>query len=64
MISRDINRYQGAVDDLTRPIRSSLDAIGRAIRNGMDGQSKLILDGRFQYIWRVQRSQAGVFLET
>ena len=45
------------------PIRSAVDASGRAIRNGMDGQSKLILDGRFQYIRRVQRYQAGVFLE-
>ncbi|HEV8347538.1 MAG TPA: hypothetical protein VGQ16_13245, partial [Vicinamibacterales bacterium] len=26
-------------------------------------QHKLILDGRVQYIWRVQRYQAGVFLE-
>jgi hypothetical protein len=29
----------------------------------MEGQHKLILDGRLQYIWRVQHYQAGVFLE-
>jgi hypothetical protein len=34
-----------------------------AIRNGIDGENKLILDGRFQYIWRIQRYQAGLFLE-
>jgi outer membrane receptor protein involved in Fe transport len=50
-------------DDLTLPIRSALDSRGVAIRNGLDGQHKLILDGRVQYIWRVQRYQAGVFLE-
>jgi outer membrane receptor protein involved in Fe transport len=50
-------------DDLTMPIRSPLDATGMAIRNGMDGQSKLILDGRVQYIWRLTHTQAGVFLE-
>jgi hypothetical protein len=50
-------------DDLTVPIRSALDSRGVAIRNGLRGESKLILDGRFQYIWRLQRYQAGVFLE-
>ena len=50
-------------DDLTLPIRSAVDAGGMAIRNSLDGQEKLILDGRFQYIWRVQRYQAGLFLE-
>ena len=33
------------------------------IRNGLDGQDKVILDGRVQYIWRIQRYQAGLFLE-
>jgi Carboxypeptidase regulatory-like domain len=50
-------------DDASIPIRSAVDANGMAIRNGLDGESKLILDGRVQYIWRVQHYQAGVFLE-
>jgi hypothetical protein len=33
------------------------------VRNGIDGPNKIILDARAQYLWRVQRVQAGVFLE-
>jgi outer membrane receptor protein involved in Fe transport len=50
-------------DDLTLPIRSALDSRGFAVRNGLEGQPKLILDGRFQYVWHIQRYQAGLFLE-
>jgi hypothetical protein len=50
-------------DDSTRPIVSEVDASGTAVRNGVDGENKVILDARAQYIWRVQRFQAGVFLE-
>ncbi len=50
-------------DDLTIPIRSAVDANGMAVRNGLAGQHKLILDGRVQYIWRILRSQVGLFLE-
>jgi hypothetical protein len=50
-------------DDLTTPIRSAVDANGMAVRNGLNGQSKLILDGRLQYLWRLEKCQAGVFLE-
>jgi hypothetical protein len=48
---------------LTRPIQSDLDASGRAIRNSIDGEKQVLLDGRVQYVWRVQRYQAGLFLE-
>lgn len=51
------------VHDLTRPIMSKLDAQGTAVRNGIDGENKVILDARAQYVFRVQRYQAGVFLE-
>ena len=51
------------VHDLTRPIASKIDSQGMAVRNGIDGPNKVILDARAQYIWRVQRYQAGVFLE-
>jgi hypothetical protein len=57
------DRPQRGVDDLTRPILSALDSRGVAIRNGLDGEKKVILDGRVQYIWRIQRYQAGLFLE-
>jgi Carboxypeptidase regulatory-like domain len=50
-------------DDATTPIRSAVDAQGMAVRNGLNGQPKLILDGRVQYLWRFQRYQAGLFLE-
>ena len=46
-----------------REIVSPVDSRGVAVRNGIDGEKKVILDGRFQYIWRIQRYQAGVFLE-
>jgi hypothetical protein len=58
------DRPKQGVDDRTTPIRSPLDSRGVAIRNGLDGEKKVILDGRVQYIWRLrQRYQAGLFLE-
>jgi hypothetical protein len=57
------DRPKQGVDDLTRPILSALDSRGFAIRNGLNGQRKTLLDGRVQYIWRIQRYQAGLFLE-
>lgn len=58
------DRPVAGVHDLTRPILSPLDANGRAIRNGIDGEKQVLLDARFQYLWRLQeRYQAGLFLE-
>jgi hypothetical protein len=57
------DRPRKGVDDLTRPILSALDSRGVAVRNGLQGQRKTLLDGRVQYIWRIQRYQAGLFLE-
>ena len=37
-------------DDLTMPIRSPLDDNGMAIRNGLDGSDKMLLDLRLQYV--------------
>jgi len=51
------------INDLTRPILSPLDSNGRAIRNGIDGEKQALLDARFQYLWRVQGSETGLFLE-
>jgi hypothetical protein len=50
-------------DDATLPILSAVDSRGYAVRNGIQGQPKLILDGRLQYLFRVQKYQAGLFLE-
>jgi hypothetical protein len=57
------DRPKQGVDDLTKPILSALDSRGFAVRNGLKGQQKTLLDGRVQYIWRIQRYQAGLFLE-
>jgi outer membrane receptor protein involved in Fe transport len=55
--------FQG-IHDLTRPIQSEIDGDGRAIRNGIDGEKQVLLDGRFQYLWRIQqRYEAGFFVE-
>jgi hypothetical protein len=51
------------VSDATRPIISPVDGNGRAIRNGIQGEKQILLDGRFHYIWRIQRYEAGLFLE-
>jgi hypothetical protein len=34
-----------------------------AVRNGINGEHKTILDGRFQYTRQIARYQAGFFLE-
>lgn len=51
-------------DDLTRPILSPLDSSGRAIRNGIDGNSSTLLNLSLQYIVNIPRGQtAGFFCE-
>ena len=57
------DRPTKGIDDLTKAIVSPVDSRGVAIRNGIAGERKIILDGRFQYIWRIQKYQAGLFLE-
>ncbi len=51
------------LNDTVRPILSPVDSNGRAIRNGIDGEKQLLLDGRLHYLWRIQRYEAGLFLE-
>lgn len=51
------------LNDATRPILSQVDGNGRAIRNGIQGEKQVLLDGRFHYLWRIQRYEAGLFLE-
>jgi len=64
------DRPQKGVNDLAtlpsgRPgtIVSAVDSRGVALRNAIDGEKKVILDGRVQYLHRVGRYQAGLFLE-
>jgi len=57
------DRPMKGVNDLTIPIVSEVDSRGVAVRNGIDGEKKVILDGRVQYIHRIGRYQAGLFLE-
>jgi len=57
------DRPKAGVDDLTRPIQSEVDSRGYAVRNGLPGQHKTLLDGRVQYIWRIKGYQAGLFME-
>jgi hypothetical protein len=44
-------------------IVSATDSRGVAVRNGIQGEPKLILDGRFQYVRHIGRYEAGLFLE-
>jgi hypothetical protein len=44
-------------------ILSAVDSRGVAVRNGIDGEKQVLLDARFQYIARINRYQAGLFLE-
>src|SRR5438093_12404490 len=51
-------------DDATLPIVSPLDARGMAIRNGIEGTDKLLLDLRLQYIHRFEAEKTmGFFWE-
>ena len=52
------------VNDLTKPILSPVDASGVAIRNGIPGSHKTLLDLRLQYVVRLQNQRtAGFFME-
>jgi hypothetical protein len=57
------DRPTRGINDATLPIVSPVDSRGVAVRNGIDGEKKVILDGRVQYIRRIGRYQAGPFLE-
>ena len=61
----DNDRPVRGVNDAARPIVSELDANGRAVRNGIDGESTKVLDLQVQYIVNLPRSQTvGFFWET
>lgn len=66
-VNGDGDRFDRPVrgrDDATRPILSKVDASGRAIRNGIEGSDKLLLNLRLQYVLRPSTTQTvGVFWE-
>jgi hypothetical protein len=52
------------VNDLTKPILSAVDSRGVAVRNGIPGSHKTLLDLRLQYVVRMQNQRtAGFFWE-
>ena len=63
---RDNNdRPVRGVHDATRPIMSDVDSSGRAVRNGIDGESAKNFDIQVQYIFNLPGAQTfGVFWET
>jgi hypothetical protein len=71
LVGTDVNgdrdtfdRPVAGVDDATRPIVSPVDSTGRAIRNGIDGESQFLIDLRFQYMFGMpRRGQVGLFCE-
>jgi len=60
---RGVNDLVALPSGLPGTIVSEVDSRGVAVRNGIQGESQVLLDGRFQYITRISRYQAGLFLE-
>ncbi len=58
----DNDRPVRGVNDAARPIVSELDANGRAVRNGIDGESTKVLDLQVQYIVNLPRVPDGGLL--
>ncbi len=60
----NLERPVAGIHDEDRPIVSELDSNGRAVRNGIDGESITLLDLRLQYILNLPRNQTvGFFWE-
>ena len=60
----DNDRPVAGIHDAVRPIVSELDASGRAVRNGIDGESAKLLDVQLQYLFNLPRTQTlGLFWE-
>lgn len=60
---RGVNDLVTLPSGLPGTIVSEVDSRGVAVRNSIDGEEKIILDGRIQYIHKIGRYQAGLFLE-
>ena len=61
--TQNVNDLATLPSGLPGTIVSAVDSRGVAVRNGILGQKKAILDARFQYVHRISRYQAGLFLE-
>jgi len=61
--AKGLNDVAALPSGLSPAIVSAVDSRGVAVRNGINGEHKTILDGRFQYTRRFARYQAGFFLE-
>jgi hypothetical protein len=60
----NFDRPMAGRDDLLIPIRSKLDANGVAVRNGLEGSDKMLLDLRVQYVYTLSGARtAGFFWE-
>lgn len=61
--TKGVNDLAPLPSGLPGTILSPVDSRGVAIRNGIEGEEQILLDGRIQYITTIQRYQAGLFLE-
>jgi hypothetical protein len=61
--TKGVNDIAALPSGLSPAIVSAVDSRGVAVRNGINGEHKTILDGRFQYTRQIGRYQAGLFLE-
>jgi hypothetical protein len=62
--STNFDRPLRGRDDATLPIESPLDANGLAIRNGLKGEDKMLLDLRLQYVHQIRgQNTVGFFWE-
>ena len=60
---KGVNDLANLPSGLPGTILSPVDSRGVAVRNGIEGEEQILLDGRVQYITRISRYQAGLFLE-
>jgi hypothetical protein len=60
---KGVNDLTPLVSGQPAAIVSAVDSRGVAVRNGINGEHKTLLDGRFQYTRQIARYQAGFFLE-
>ena len=60
---RGVNDLAPLPSGLPGAIVSAVDDRGVAVRNGIQGEKQVLLDARFQYITRINRYQAGLFVE-
>ena len=60
---KGVNDLATLPSGLPGTILSPVDSRGVAIRNGIQGEEQILLDGRVQYIATVHKYQAGLFLE-